>query len=76
MTKTDAIAKGILASGYKEVPGNSRKYRTFHNPAARFAYLVLGKSAALRGSSANRSSDSLSLSDRTKKTFMETGSLL
>lgn len=73
MTKTEQLIRGLLASGYKETSSRSGKYRTFHKEGARFAYLFVGKSAALRGSTANRSSDSFSLSDRTKEELIARG---
>ena len=62
LTKTEMLAKGILSSGYEELPGRSSKYRTFYNEHAPVRlYLFLGKSGGLRWNRCAGSSDSLSL---------------
>lgn len=73
MTKTEQLARGLEAMGYKEVASRSGKYRTFHKEGVRFPYLFLGKGAALRGNVAKRSSDSYSLTDKTKEMFIAKG---
>ena len=68
MNNKQATIAGILACGYEEEPGRSRKYRCFNKPAPEGVptrTLLVGKSGALRviPESCSAISESLSKTD-------------
>jgi hypothetical protein len=72
MTKTEQLAAALVSRGYKEIPARTTKYRCFYKADARFAYLWLGKSAALRGTSEPKITGSFALTEATKARLLET----
>ncbi|HMA78149.1 MAG TPA: hypothetical protein VKP88_03320, partial [Candidatus Paceibacterota bacterium] len=59
-SKTEATIDGLLACGFVEVPGKSRKYRYFYDGFSDLVYLV-GSNAAFRRASKGLVSKSVSL---------------